>query len=88
MTAWWKKTSLFNDDDGWKPFLDIRNDLVHKYFSVPLEWAVDALKFAEVNFEDFLGQPMSELPLCAAALSWSELCELCGMHRFLPQNLR
>lgn len=88
MTAWWKKTSLFNDDDGWERFLDIRNDLAHKYFSVPLEWAVDALKFAEANFEDFLGQPVSKLPLCAAALSWSELCELCGMHRFLPQNLR
>ncbi len=88
MTAWWKKTNLFNDDDGWRRFIDIRNELTHKYFSVPQEWAVEALKFAEANFEDYLGQPMSELPLSATTLSWSELCELCGIDRFLPHNLR
>lgn len=88
MTAWWQKTNIFSANDGWERFLDIRNDLAHKYFSVPKEWAEDALKFVEANFEDFLGQPVSKLPLCATALSWSELCELCGMTRFLPPNLR
>jgi len=88
MTAWWQKTSLFNANDGWKRFLDIRNDLAHKYFSVPQEWAEEALKFIEANFEDFLGQPVSKLRLCATALSWPELCTLCGVDRFLPPNLR
>ncbi|MDH7577696.1 MAG: CRISPR-associated protein [Bacillota bacterium] len=88
MTAWWQKTNMFSANDGWKRFLDIRNELAHKYFSVPQEWAEEALKFVEANFEDFVGQPVDKLPWRATALSWFELCELCGMSRFLPPNFR
>lgn len=88
MTAWWQKTSLFNAAEGWKVFLNRRNELAHKYFSVPQEWAKEALKFVEYNFEDFLGHPVGNLPLCATALPWSELSELCGIRRYLPPNLR
>lgn len=88
MTAWWQKTNMFSASDGWELFLKIRNELAHKYFSVPQEWAEEALKFVEANFEDFVGQPVDKLPWRATALSWSELCELCGMSRFLPPNLR
>lgn len=86
--AWWKETNMFSTDNGWELFLEKRNELAHKYFSVPQEWAEEALKFVEANFEDFVGQPMDKLPWRATALSWSELCELCSMSRFLPPNLR
>ncbi len=79
---------MFSTDNGWELFLEKRNELAHKYFSVPQEWAEEALKFVEANFEDFVGQPMDKLPWRATALSWSELCELCSMSRFLPPNLR
>ncbi|GAW27547.1 TM1812 family CRISPR-associated protein [Carboxydocella sp. ULO1] len=89
MATWWKdQKNMFGDDNGWDSFLDKRNKLAHKYFAVPRDWAEDALKFVEANFEDFLGQRMSELSLCAETLPWSKLCELCGMNHFLPPNLR
>lgn len=88
MSSWWKATSLFNTDDGWDSFLTKRNELAHKYSSVPREWAEDALKFVQANFEDSLGHPISALGLRATALPWSELCGLCGVNRFLPRNLR
>lgn len=87
MTAWWKRTILFNDDNGWDILLTKRNELAHKYFSVPREWAEDALKFAQANFEDFRGQPMSAQDLQTSALPWSELVQLCGLSGYLPPNL-
>ncbi len=88
MNTWWKTTPLFNADDGWDLFLTRRNELAHKYFSVPREWAEDALRFVQLNFEDFFGQPYDRLGLCTSALVWSDLCDLCGLSRFLPPNLR
>ena len=88
MDSWWKSTSLFNVDDGWNHFLTLRNELAHKYFSVPRGWAEEALGFAQANFEDFIGRPMTDLGLRATALPWSQICELCGISRFLPVNLR
>ncbi|ADG83318.1 CRISPR-associated protein Cas02710 [Thermincola potens] len=89
INKWWVKTTkMFSGDKGWDLFRKTRNKLIHNYFSVPREWAEEALKFVTANFEDFLGQPMSNLPFCAEALPWSELCEMCGMDRFLPSNLR
>lgn len=87
MTKWWKKTAIFNSEDGWKDLLDKRNELTHKYFSVPREWAEDALKFAQANFEDFWGQEISSLSLQTSALPWSELCQVCGISLYLPPNL-
>jgi hypothetical protein len=87
MNDWWKKTILFNANDGWDVFLTKRNELAHKYFSVPREWAEDALKFAQANFEDFWDQPTSSLSLQTSTLPWSELCQLCGISHYLPPNL-
>ncbi len=88
MDHWWEVTSLFNSDTGWKDFLDRRNDLIHTYLSVPREWAEDALRFVEANFENFLGHPMAQLGRCTEALCWSNLCKLCNLSRFLPPSLR
>lgn len=91
MTAWWQKTSFFKDkgdSQGWQLFLDMRNDLAHKYFSVPRDWAEEALKFVRANFEDFLSHPATDLELCTKILDWSELCALCGISQYLPPNLR
>ncbi|MBN1935025.1 MAG: CRISPR-associated protein [Anaerolineae bacterium] len=88
MSSWWRSTNLFNAEDGWDVFLTRRNDLIHKYFSVPKEWAQDALHFAQANFEDFLGHPIADLHLCTTALSWPDLCDLCGLSCFLPPSLR
>ncbi len=84
---WWSSIPSFGIG-GWKKFLRIRNELAHKYFSVPREWAEDALRFVQANFEDFLGHPVGDLDLRTKALSWPELCEKCGLSRFLPPNLR
>jgi hypothetical protein len=91
MNPWWKTTRLFNADNGWDTFLTRRNELAHKYFSVPKEWAEDALAFVRANFEDFLKSiPASEVQtgVRTEALPWSELCDLCGLSRFLPPTLR
>lgn len=87
MTNWWKKTAIFNSDDGWDDLIKKRNELAHKYFSVPREWAEDALKFAQANFENFLGQEISSMSLQASVLPWSELCQVCGISLYLPPNL-
>ena len=55
MSNWWNRTTGFNAPKGWERFLEKRNELAHKYFSVPREWAEDALLFVQANFEDFLG---------------------------------
>jgi hypothetical protein len=88
MNPWWKGTKLFKADNGWETFLTRRNDLIHKYFPVPREWAEDALQFVGANFVDFLGHPMADLNLRTSALPWPELCDLCGLSRFLPASLR
>jgi len=88
MNSWWKTTNLFNTNNGWDLFLNRRNDLVHQYFSVPRQWAEDAHRFVQANFEDFLGHPIGDLNLQTSVLPWHELCDLCGISRFLPTNLR
>ncbi len=88
MTVWWQKTKLFIASEGWKRFLDIRNELMHKYFSVPRQWAEDALTFVVADFEDFLGHPLSDLKVYTKALPWPCLCELCGISNYLPPSLR
>jgi hypothetical protein len=88
MKRWWTKTTLFNAQNGWEDFLHRRNDLAHKYYSPPREWAEDALRFVTANLEDFLGHSIADLNFNTAALPWSELCVLCGLDRYLPPNLR
>lgn len=88
MKEWWTSTKLFKTNKGWDKFLTYRNHLMHKYFSVPREWAEDGLGFVKANFEDFLGHPMSDLGICTEELPWKELCNLCGISRYLPPNLR
>lgn len=88
MNAWWKKTTYFNSERGWGTFLDKRNELAHKYFSVTQDLAKDALKFVQFNLEDFLGESIDDLPLHAEALSWSEICHKCKVHQYLPPRLR
>ncbi len=87
MTAWWKDTTMFNADNGWEIFLTKRNELAHKYFSVPREWAENALNFSQANFEDFSGQSIGAMNLQTSALNWSDLVQLCGLKNYLPPNL-
>ena len=68
--------------------MEHRNQLAHMYFSVPREWADDALKFVQANVEDSWGQPVEEMGIHTQALPWSELCDLTGVSKFLPPNLR
>jgi hypothetical protein len=92
MNSWWQNTRFFRDpQNGWDDFLTRRNELAHKYFSVPEDWAKDALTFVKANFNDFLKSiPTSEVrtEVRTEALPWPELCDLCGLSRFLPPNLR
>jgi len=89
MNAWWKNsTSFLKADDGWDSFLKLRNQMVHKYFTVSRDWAEDALRFVTANFEDFLGQTVATLTYQAEAVSWQKLCVLCGLAGFLPLKLR
>lgn len=88
MNFWWRATRLFNNHDGWKKFLYRRNDLAHQYFSVPSQWAEEAHRFVQADFEDFLGHQISDLNLRTSILPWQEICDLCGITPFLPTNLR
>ena len=88
MNPWWKSTNLFNADDGWRTFLDRRNELIHKYSSVPQEWAKDALAFVQANVEDFWGRTVDEMGVRTTALPWPDICERTGIGKFLPPNLR
>jgi hypothetical protein len=86
MNSWWTGTStMFNANNGWDIFLKRRNDLTHQYYSPPPEWARDALAFVKANVEDFF---VDDLNFNTERISWGELCELSGMRRYLPQNLR
>ncbi|MFZ5591098.1 MAG: CRISPR-associated protein [Bacillota bacterium] len=95
---WWNNSTLFKDKNyaqnkkaqkGWRVFLDVRNKLAHAYFSVPEDWAREALAFVEANLADWLGGPVEEKcrDLYARALPWSKLCQLCGVSQFLPPLL-
>jgi len=84
---WWRGLSLFDGQGSWKQFIHLRNDLAHKYYSPPRQWAEDVLAFVKANVIDFLGQQrINEVQ--TAALTWPDLCDLCGISRFLPPNLR
>lgn len=85
MTHWWKGTHLFNGEKGWDEFIERRNDLAHKYFSVPLKWAEDALAFVRYNVEDFWG--LHPGTVNTEAIKWSELCRFTGLEQYLPPNL-
>ena len=84
MNAWWVSTPYPN----WKSFLDHRNQLAHTYFSVPREWAENALRFVKANIEDFWGQSVETMGVNTEALPWGKLCDLTGVSQFLPPNLR
>jgi hypothetical protein len=88
MNPWWQRTRHFRSSQGWDDFLIKRNELAHKYFTVPVDWAKDALNFVTYNFEDFLDHSVDSLGFCAEALRWSELCERCGLKDLLPPNLK
>jgi hypothetical protein len=89
MNPWWKRLDRFNQPKGYDSFLDMRNDLIHKYYPVPRSWAKDALRFASLDFEDFLdSQQQKPLELNANAMMWSNLCQFCGIDAFLSSNLR
>ena len=90
MQAWWNATQIFRDtssEKGWKKFLHFRNKLAHTYFSVSRQWAEEALKFVRLNIENFWGASVCE-NIRNQALPWTSLCELTGVDRFLPPNLR
>jgi hypothetical protein len=91
MKRWWNdKSTMFKDTEkqGYRKFLDIRNDVAHKNYPIPREWAEEGLKFVKANFEDYLKHPLEDLKYCAEALSWSELCNICEAQTFLTPNLR
>lgn len=83
---WWRNVPLFDHQGSWKQFIKRRNDLAHKYYSPPREWANDALNFARTNVEDFWEVETGK-DLDTQALCWSEICELTGLEDYLPPNL-
>lgn len=103
MDPWWQKTVTFRDTksngenkNGYSTFLNRRNEVAHKYFPIPKDWAEEGLKFVKANFDDFMinhveGQGADDYcddDCCTDALPWSELCELCRVDAFLTPNLR
>lgn len=83
---WWRDIPLFDNQGSWKQFINRRNDLAHKYYSPPREWAEDALNFVRANVEDFWGAD-ADKGVDTQALPWSELCKLTGLKQFLTPNL-
>lgn len=84
---WHKKIEVFHKSrkGAWRTFIYRRNDLAHKYFAPPREWAEDAFNFIKANIVDFSGtEPPWE---DTEALSWSKLCEFTGLKAFLSPNL-
>ena len=84
---WWKKLapSPFGTDEGWRDFIYRRNDLAHKYYSPPREWAQDALAFIKANLEDLWGHDAQTTN--TKIMPWSKLCELVGLNQYLTPNL-
>ena len=93
MEAWWKKPAYspsggaFAEDNGWSRFLNIRNNLAHRYVFVSEYLARDAVRFVEANIEDFFHDQVRALPVNTEVLPWSRLCDLCHLD-FLPPRLR
>lgn len=86
--TWHKTLTLFGGQGNWKEFIEIRNSLVHKYYSPPRPWTEDALKFVTANVKNFWGQRISTQDQQTSALPWSELVNLTRLSDFLPPNLR
>ncbi len=86
MNPWWKDTGMFSC--GYTKFLDKRNEVAHKYFPVPKEWAEDGLAFVKANFDDFKNCMKYSKIYTVEALSWPKLCKLCKVDKFLTPNLR
>lgn len=97
MSSWWQIIEKFKDRQtrGYDIFLDMRNEVAHKYFPVPKEWAEEGLEFVKANCEDFMENHVKDRVVkdncdkyITNALPWLELCELCGVAAFLTPNLR
>ena len=68
---WHKTITLFGGQGNWRKFIEMRNDLVHKYYSPPRLWTEDALKFVTANVENFWSQPINtqdRANLCTAVV--------------------
>jgi len=87
MEHWWEQPCAhpFDREDGWCELIYRRNDVTHKYFSVPRDWAQGALGFVYANVEDLWGSRPDEIR--TRAMKWSELCKLADLRQFLPPNL-
>jgi hypothetical protein len=85
---WHKTINLFSGHGNWRKFIDIRNDLVHKYYSPPRSWTEDALKFVTANVENFWSPSFNTQDRQTSALPWSDLVNLTGLSNYLPPNLR
>lgn len=87
MNHWWKQecASPFNNESGWSRFIDRRNDLTHKYFSVPRSWANGGLGFVRANIEDLWGPQPREM--ITETIRWHNLCRLTGLYKYLSPNL-
>ncbi|SHE31443.1 hypothetical protein [Desulforamulus putei] len=85
---WWNSTAFFKDRGdrkGWKIFLDCRNKIAHRYYSIPEELAKDALLFARLNYESYRqDNRMPDSAVFAEIIPWPELCGLCGLKEILP----
>ncbi|MDY6876470.1 MAG: CRISPR-associated protein [Chloroflexota bacterium] len=87
MEHWWEQPCVnpFDREDGWRELIYRRNDVTHKYFSVPRDWAQGALGFVRANVE-YLWGPCSD-GFRTEAMKWSELCNLTGLGEVLPPSL-
>ena len=83
--TWYVRLPVYGRLGSWKTFLNRRNDLAHKYFSPPPEWARDAFEFVEANVEDLWPGEMENQD--TETMPWSNLCRLVGLQKYLPPNL-
>ncbi len=88
---WLEDLSLLDSRgrEGWDKLINRRNEITHKHYSPPRDWAEDALRFVRANISDFYGDPIDNLMAQhKLPLSWSELCSRTGIDQYLPPNLR
>lgn len=68
--------------------IDLRNDTVHTYLSVPKNVAQAAAEVAHHNLKDYETEWIDDsTPEVIMNMPWRALCELCGADVFLPPNL-
>jgi hypothetical protein len=83
LNPFWERCDLDLDT-----LIDLRNDTIHTYLSIPKNVAQAAAEVARHNLEDYKAEWIDDsAPEVTMNMPWRALCELCGADAFLPPNL-